>query len=394
MSITRRSFLAGSVASLAACAVDPFDRDASVKALARKPLRYSIKHVVVVMMENRSFDHFLGWLPGADGRQAGLAYPDPSGGLVPTFALAPDYQGCSYADPDHSFEGGRIAYNNGACDGWLVANPDPYSIGYYTEADLPFLARAARDWTVCDRYFAAIMAPTTPNRLYQHCAVTDRIDSSTTPTTLPTIWDQLAARDLVGRYYFSDVPFLGLWGTRYAGITRPYAEFLADCASGELPQVAFVDPPFAGEEAGGSSDDHPHGDIRAGETFLAHTYAAITRSPAWRHTVLVINFDEWGGFFDHVPPPAAADVDPRFELRGFRVPCIVISPFARRGFVANGIYDHTSVLTMIESLWNLPPLSIRDANANNLADVLDTSTLQLAAPAYSVPDVVSVPCIL
>jgi len=354
----------------------------------------AIQHIIVVMMENRSFDHVLGWLPGADGRQAGLAFPDRNGVLVPTFNLAPDFQGCGHPDPDHSFDGGRVELNNGACDGWLRAGAnDEYSIGYYTEADLPFLSRAARTWTVCDRYFAAIMAETFPNRLYMHSAVTDRIDGSLAPTTLPTIWDRLAARGLDGRYYFSDSPFLGLWGDKYLPIMRPYEEFLADCASGDLPQVAYVDPRFLGEEEGISGDDHPHSDIRTGEWFLEQTYRAVISSPAWRHTALFINFDEWGGFFEHVPPSIAPDVSPDLQLRGFRVPCIIVSPYARRGAVTSRVYDHTSILKMIENRFGLPPLSVRDANANDIGDELDFTAGTLAAPDFDVPFMpLSPPC--
>jgi phospholipase C len=382
MRITRRSFLQGSLAGLAACATRSFE---SPDAIEKKRFdRNKIKHIVVLMMENRSFDHMLGWHPTADAMQEGLSYPDASGLLYSTFPLAPDFQGCAYADPDHSWEGGRIEYNGGACDGWMRANSDPFTLGYYTAADLPFLGRAALDWTVCDRYFSAIMAPTYPNKIYEHCAVTDRLDNVKELSTLPTIWDRLAAKGLRGNYYFSDAPFLSLWGIKYAGITRHYDQFLADCATGDLPHVAFVDPTFIGEDEGVSGDDHPHGDIREGESFLARTYAAITQSPAWKHTVLVINFDEWGGFFDHVPPEEAPDVDPRFQLRGFRVPCLVVSPFARRNHVASGIYDHASVLRMIEWRWDLAPLSVRDATANNLADVLDLSSANYAAPRYDV----------
>jgi phospholipase C len=238
------------------------------------------------------------------------------------------------------------------------------------------------------------MAPTYPNRIYQHSAVTDRLDDSLSFTTLPTIWDRLSDAGLSGGYYFSDIPFIGLWGTRYAGITHSYDDFLADCAAGTLPEVAFVDPPFAGEDAGISSDDHPHGDIRAGEAWLYRTYRAVATGRDWKHTVLVINFDEWGGFFEHVPPTEAPDVDPAFALRGFRVPCLLVSPFAAKGAIATGVYDHTSVLKMIEWRWGLEPLSVRDAQANNLAEALDFSRVRHDIPDYDVPDAVSLPCAL
>src|SRR6185312_5601739 len=122
------------------------------------PSKTPFDTVVVLMMENRSFDHLLGWVPGADGKQAGLTFPDPNGVLVPTHALAPDYQGCGHPDPDHSYSGGRIQYDGGACDGWLKdTNNDPFAIGYYGSADLRFFSRAVRRWQVFDRYFAALM---------------------------------------------------------------------------------------------------------------------------------------------------------------------------------------------------------------------------------------------
>jgi phospholipase C len=357
------------------------------------PARSGIDHIVVVMMENRSFDHLLGWLPGADGKQAGLQYLDTSGVAHSTHPLAPDYQGCGHPDPDHSYEGGRVQYANGACDGFLRSGQnDEYAIGYYTGRDLRFFGPAARYWTVCDRYFAALMGPTFPNRLYLHAAVTDRTTNTQTLSSLPTIWDRLAARGLKGRNYFLNIPTVLLWGPKYASIARPYAEFLLDCRRGKLPHVAFVDPLFTTSSEGTAADDHPHADIRAGEYFLARTYRAITTSPAWRRTVLIITFDEWGGFFDHVPPSVAPDVDPAFALRGFRVPCLVISPLARRRRVAHGVYDHTSILRMIEWRWNLRPLSVRDAHANNLAAVLDFQHRNLHAPKITAPRVVGRAC--
>jgi phospholipase C len=393
--LTRRQFLYSSAAALGSLSTGRslLWAASAGKAGLPRPDKSGIKHVVVAMMENRSFDHFLGWLPGADGQQAGLVYTDSLGNSFETHPLAPDFQGCAHPDPDHSYEGARVEYDGGLCDGWLRAGAnDAYSIGYYTQDDLPFLGQAALDWTVCDRYFASILGPTYPNRIYQHAAVTDRLDDSLSLSTLPTIWDRLAQAGLRGRYYFNDIPFIALWGQRYASISRTYGQFLQDCASGDLPEVAFVDPPFYSEDAGTSSDDHPHGDIRAGESWLYQTYRAVTTGLDWKHTVLVINFDEWGGFFDHVPPSEAPDVDPALALRGFRVPCLIVSPFSAPGAVAHGVYDHTSVLKMIEWRWGLPPLSARDAAANNLAEALDFSRVRHDIPDYAVPSFDSAEC--
>ncbi|MCU1355647.1 MAG: alkaline phosphatase family protein [Acidimicrobiales bacterium] len=401
MSPTRRQFLAGALATVGAGAIaSTFEADAASATTATvrtptDPATSGIDHIVVLMMENRSFDHYLGWLPGADGRQAGLSYVDRDGRRRSTHHLT-DFQGCDHPDPDHSYEGGRIQLARGRCDGFLRSGEnDEFAIGYYTEADLPFTGRAARAWCTFDRYFSATMAETYPNRFYQHAAATDRLHNSSTTSSLPTIWDRLAAKRITGRYYFVDAPFTALWGQRYVPISRPFDAFLADCASGGLPAVSFVDPKFLDEGSGSSADDHPHADIRAGQWFLNQVYEAVTAGPGWDRTALVVNYDEWGGFFDHVAPATAPDPRPDLGtgLRGFRVPCLLISPYARRGTVGHEVYDHTSILKMIEWRFGLAPLTVRDEGARNLAEVLDLrAPANLDAPRWTVPPVAPAAC--
>ena len=392
--ISRRGFLGTlAAASLAEAAnagrVSSFVLDDEKRALP-SPQNSGIEHIVLVSMENRSFDHILGWLPHANGKQAGLTYVDKSGQPHPTYHLT-DYQNCALADPDHSYAGGRIQFDVGKCDGWLRASTnDLFPIGYYEAKDVSFLSQAAPYWTACDHYFAAILAPTYPNRFYMHSAQTDRLDQSLTLSTLPTIWDRLASTGIDGQYFYNDVPFTAFWGAKYVGITHPYLEFISACGTGMLPQVSYVDPRFIDEASGTSNDDHPHADIRNGEAFLNQVYTAVTNSPAWQNTVLIITFDEWGGFFDHVAPPVGpippADAALRSDGRlGFRVPALIISPFARRQYVARRQFDHTSVLKLIEWRWSLAPLTVRDAAANNVASILDFEQPDLAAPAFSVP---------
>jgi phospholipase C len=374
------------------------------------PDKSGIEHVIVVMMENRSFDHFLGWLPHADGRQAGLSYADPKGKVHETFHETQP-NGCGFTDPDHSYSGGRLQYNHGKMDGFLSdAANDIYAVGYYEAKDRPFMSKLAQAYTTCDRYFCSILAPTYPNRFFQHGAQTDQLDDAVKVNTQPTIWDQLnLGTGPTGRYYYSDVPFIALWGDKYTSISSTFAEFLSDTAAGTLPNVSFLDPKFVGEGDGTSADDHPLADIRAGDAFLSQVFHAVTAGPGWDKTVLVINYDEWGGFFDHVVPrritagvpigtSPSAGVDKDLNaagkvLSGFRVPCIIVSPFSRIGStqaaVTHNFYDHTSVLKLIEWRWGLKPLTQRDAShaasdPGNLATALNFSRPTAKVPKLPV----------
>ena len=279
--ITRRTLLGATAvagaASVAGSVARPLPARASTPSSLPSPASSGIDHVVVVMMENRSFDHFLGWLPGARGRQSGLTFTDRYGVQHSTYHLE-QFASCLNKDPDHSYEGGRIELGSNTADGWLKAGEnDRLAIGYYQQADLGFLGKAAPYWTTCDRYFSAVMAETYPNRFYQHAARTDRLHNNTDIATMPTIWDRCADAGISATYYYSDIPFLALWGAKYLPIAQPYQKFLTDAAAGTLPSVSFLDPRFNGESDGVSGDDHPTADIRVGEKFLADVYTAITR---------------------------------------------------------------------------------------------------------------------
>jgi phospholipase C len=348
----------------------------------------SLDNIIVVTMENRSFDHLLGWLPGADGKQSGLSFPDRAGVMQPTHHLT-SFDGCGMADPNHSVDGGHAQYNSGACDGWLkAAGSDLSAIGFYSASDLPFLGQAAPQWTVCDRYFAAFLGPTFPNRVISHAAQTDRISNTSDVSALPTIWDRLLAANLTGANYGTAFTTASLWGSKYASIIKPINSFFTDAAAGRLPNVSYVDPELTNDV---TNSYHPPGDIRSGEAFIASIYRAVTTGPQWPTSLLVITFDEWGGFFDHVPPPVApvSDIERAAGnsdgLRGFRIPTVLVSPFVKRGHVSSKVYDHASILRLIESRWSLQPLAPRDSSANNLMDELDLFTSFASAPVIDVP---------
>jgi phospholipase C len=367
------------------------------RSLVAGSVAQDIQHIVVVMMENRSFDHLLGWLPGADGKQAGFRYADIGGALHPTFELAPDFTGCAYPDPDHSYAGARTEVDGGGMDGFLRTS-GLNAIGYYQEADLPFRSALARNYTTCDRYFPSILGPTFPNRIFQHAGATDRLDDDFSICALPTIWDNLAAKGVSHKYYFNNVPFLALWGAKYIGISALYAEFLADCAAGTLPAVCYVDPTYTTLD-NLDEDDHPFSDVRNGDAFLAKTFKAVAGGPKWANTVLIVNYDEWGGFYDHVPPPRAlapnkvdTDLVNGKALLGCRVPCIVASPWTRgnpaQPRINSEVFDHTSVLKMIETVFDIPPVAARESSSDvgNLLDVLGgESTYQAAVPGLPNP---------
>jgi phospholipase C len=339
-------------------------------------------------MENRSFDHYLGWLKGANGKQEGLAYPDAKGVMHKTHHLT-ERQGCSFNDPDHSYEGGRIQLNKGKCDGFRRGpGYDDFALGYYTGDDLPFFKPFVQNATVFDSWFCSILGPTYPNRYYTHGARTERLDNNTNNVGMPTIWDRLSAAGVPATYYFNDLPFLALWGEKYIPISRSFETFLAQAASGALPSFSYIDPFFLGEGQGGSNDDHPHADILRGQSFLSIIANAIATSPLWSSTALVITYDEWGGFFDHVRPPRLPDDPPTKEFdhgqAGFRVPSFVFSPFARAGAIDHNVYDHTSILKFVEWRWGLQPLAPRDAAARNLAYSLDFAHPKATAPSLPI----------
>ncbi len=434
--------LVGASAGAAITGPELLARAAGANAPARFPHgSKGIEHVVVLMMENRSFDHFLGWLPGADGRHD-LTFPAVDGKVYRNYPLAPDFQGCGYSDPDHSWEGFLVQHNGGRMDGFLerptppennpgvkLAAANTFPIGYYTnrhpdgrhkaEPDLPVIGALAEHYTVLDRYFCSFAGETFPNRFYQHCARTDRDHNSGKTSTLPSIWDQLSPIPNTqgvptGGYFFRDLPFLGLWGTKYFPFWHPFAagdggglgipivtpSFFDTVSAGNLPNVSFIDPAFDTEGNGTSADDHPLADIRLGERFIADTYHALADAGYLDNTVFVVTFDEWGGFYDHVPPPRVVDdtdpstVDhtgdsdtptdgrlvPDYRQLGFRVPTIVVSNLAPARVVHHGPFEHTSTLKLIESTFGLHPLTARDAHAESLGDVLDHS------PAPAGPD--------
>jgi len=442
--LSRRRFLQIAAASsgLAVTSADLLDQAvANASSEIRPDGSRGIRHVVVLMMENRSFDHFLSWLPGADGRDDLTFASSVDGNTYPNYPLAPDFQGCGYSDPDHSWEGWLVQHNGGKLDGFLkrptmpapgkgvtLAAANTFPAGYYTNLnpdgtskalpDLPVTGALAEHYTTLDRYFCSFAGETYPNRFYQHAAQTDRDHNSEVASRLPTIWDQLspvanAHRIPTGGYYYRDVPFLALWASpaieasatfKYQAFFHPFADadaataalsagesFITACKNHTLPNVCFLDPAFDNDATGTGGDDHPLSDIRLGERFIADAYHALAANGYLDDTVLIVTFDEWGGFYDHVPPPQVIDhtnpaqvmhagdrrtptegqLYPDYKQLGFRVPCLVVTNLAQpRRVVHAGPFEHCSTLALIESTFGLHSLTARDKHARNLNEIL------------------------
>jgi phospholipase C len=381
------------------------------------PRNLPLDTFVVLMMENRSFDHYLGWMPKADGRQAGLSYVDANGVRQATHPLAPDFQGCGHRIPGHLWNEARVQFAGGRCDGFLAngSGNDIYAIGYYRQHDLPFTPSLVREFTVCDRWFASLLASTNPNRSYAHAAQSygqkylltlpgDGAPQFPTPKGFPpstSIEGALARRGRRGTTFYSDDNYASLWGPVGVRRSAPLSEFFVRCGAGTLPALSFVDPHLHSflEVTGTSNDDHTYGDVRTAEAFISDVVHAFIHSPQYKRGALFVVFDEWGGFFDHVRPPSVPDIrqsrnlDNDFGQMGFRVPGIVVSPYARRGGVVHTRFGHESILKLVEYRYGLRPLTRRDARANNAGLAFNFNQKPRKPPSLPTPrHRISQPC--
>ena len=417
-----------------------------------------IEHIVILMMENHSYDNYLGMLAGrgdglaVDAGEPTAVNPDSAGKPVRLTHAGSTVQ--QKQVPSQSWAASHIQWHNGACDGF-VASAEQTSPGldanagmcYWTEADLPFYYGLARTFPLATRWFSSCLGPTFPNRRFLIAGTANGLidDVPFGMIDYPakgTIFDLLELHGISWRNYYGLPPgrigwrrlshahglnYLRVLGAALAGLVpgladsmlsklqvtadlyplgllrsvshlAPMSRFWAAARRGRLPAVSIVDPDFRR-----CSEENPQ-DIAAGEAFAARVVNAVMSGPGWPRTLLIWLYDEHGGYYDHVPPPPApapdsvpalgsmerfwplrllgltslgrqlrrADAGPAtYEQLGFRVPAVIVSPYARPGFVTEQVYDHTSVLALIERKWNLPPLTARDAAAANPLEALD-----------------------
>ena len=330
--------------------------------------------------------------------------PDGKGKYVHSFPMPTTCQ--LHSLPSQSWQASHTSLGHGDNSGFVEAC-GPVAMGYFTPDDLPFYAGLARTYPLCDRWFGSTLAQTYPNRRFLVAGTAAGIIDTTAasivapPPPNGVIMERLEAHHVSWTSYYSDLPamfifpqFMAHRGSHLAHMDA----FYRDAAAGTLPGVSFVDPAF--DDAGGMSEENP-ADVRIGEQFAAKVVHAVTTGKGWDKTVLIWLYDESGGYYDHVVPPKAIAPDniaPRlpagftqagYDQYGFRVPAAIISPYARRNYVSSVVHDHTSVMKLIETKWNLPALTFRDANADNLLDSLDFT----APPAFADPPALPAPAL-
>lgn len=341
--------------------------------------RAAIQHVIVITQENRSVDHMY----GKDGNGLEGTPPGYNNVVWPVTWVPYHFSDACTDDPPHGWTAMHAAYNGGDMDGF-AENMGTVSLGYYTPADHPFYSWLMSTFASSDRYFSSVMGPTYPNRDYLYAGTSAGLKgNSALPSSVPTIFDSLSNASVSwgdyaqGNSYLDDA--LGWTGSE--PWVHSYSEFLAAIDNGTLPAVSFVDSDELHSE-------HPSASINYGESFVRQIVWHALHSPQWPHLAIILNYDEGGGFFDHVPPPAACLADPsqsEFDRLGFRVPLAVISPYSRAGYVSHQVHSHTSVTRFIEALFNLRALTGRDANSDALLDLFDFSSPPFLTPPATVP---------
>lgn len=366
--------------------------------------RNPIEHIIVIMQENHSFDQYFGKL------NQDKFYGKEVDGVDPSQFFNLDKDGkkiYQYAEPNlclkdvpHSWDAMWKAWNGGKNDLFVKgAKNTPRVMSYYDEKALPFYYAIANEFAIADRYFCSLLGPTFPNRFFLLTAsafghIKNDFPKNNQEFTQPTIFDVLNKYGISWGYY-SDSKIDG-----YLSLFRPFfhknrdkikklAEWKKAIVAGTLPQVVFLDSAYEEKE-----DEHPDANIQVGQKWVYEQYHALVNSPYWKKSALFFTYDENGGFYDHVDPPKACvpdnikpmlgpkNVKAEYDRLGFRVPFVLVSPYAKRHYVSHVTYDHASVLKFIEFKFNLPALTLRDANADAMMDLFD-----FEKPNFNVPNI-------
>ncbi|HEX6044299.1 MAG TPA: alkaline phosphatase family protein [Pyrinomonadaceae bacterium] len=385
-----------------------------------------IKHLVVLMLENRSFDHMLGFLKSStypiDGLNGNETNPDSTGSLVQVSNDA-KYVSDLKDDPGHDF----ISVNEQIFGNSQGAGSGPYMQGFvksyqaktgnlvssrrvmkcFRSGRLPALTTLAKEFAVCDRWFSSVPGPTLPNRAFVYGATSQgRVNMSPNYLTLKTIFERLTEHGVSSKIYYTDWTFA--IGVKHIGIDNPnkyfrfYDDFKNDCKKNKLPAYSFIEPRYYDRPDRGpsflASDQHPDHNVFNGEKVIKEVYEAVTKNKqTWESTILVITYDEHGGLFDHVRPPDAVSpgdaesaMPPfKFDRLGVRVPAVIVSPYIPRGTIVHDVFDHTSIIATARKLFLAGKpntwLTERDRNANTFEGCLTLATPRSDKPSIPEP---------
>ena len=390
-----------------------------------------LKHIVVLMMENRSFDHMLGSLTAVnaqiDGITAGLSNPDTTGALVQPQALAA-FQGQLDPDPDHHFPAVDLQIFGGDTSAGRVPNMQGFvksyfnqqqDVGhsqkimyYFAQKQLPVLTTLALEFAVFNRWFASIPGPTICNRAFAHYGTSFGqvgMDVFYVKEPYKSIYDRMIGAGHTAKIYYYDTTSSTMEVVNLLQnepqLFGTYQQFLADCASGSLPDYSFVEPNYSdhdgddGEEV--ASDQHPDHNVQAGEAFIASVYSAVKNSPLWPNTALLVVYDEHGGIYDHVAPPNCSANAPdgftasandtgmgqpfAFDRLGVRVPAILISPWVPKGAVVSGrVFEHASIPATVTKffLGSYAQRTAREAAADTFVDLISLDVMRQDCPDF------------
>ena len=390
----------------------------------------TIQHLVVLMLENRSFDHMLGFMKSAaypiDGLSGNESNLDPNGTPV-TVSRDANYSGDLTVDPGHLFPdvnmqifGNSAGTGDPVMTGFVMdyaqmsgSNPalshnvmKCFSPGPVPPCKIPILTTLAGQYAVCDRWFSSVPGPTLPNRSFAHAATSiGRVDMNPIWfSESKTIYELLAASTppVSSKIFFHDASMAQTFKNflKNQSFFGTFDDFLDACGNGKLPAYSFIEPRYNPDDVNhlGANDQHPDHDVAEGETLIQDVYNAIRKSSVWNNTILLVVYDEHGGLYDHVPPPATVNPDnlnstnPFFDFSrlGVRVPAVVISPWIPAGTIDHLQYDHASIAATARKLflgadWQKTPLTSRDEIAipfdgNLTLDAPRTDVINFSAP--------------
>ncbi len=390
-------FCAAIGSAFSAVAASKASQDGSAAAGIKK-----IKHVIFIIQENHSFDNYFGTYPGADGLPSQTclhALPTSQGCLRPFHQTSLTL----HCDLPHDWINAHAAYNNGKMDGFVWAEGSVDTLGYYDGHDIPNYWDYAKHFTLCDRFFSSLNGPSFPNHLYTVAAQSggivqnvfsvkqlDKVLDDDDGIKFKSIFTLLKDTKISWKYYVDTNPnppvvFLGS-GQKYVMNPVPtkfyhwnplpgfkeirdnpklmanlvaQTQFYADLKNGTLPQVSYLVPDM-------DDSEHPPADIQRGMWYVTRLINAVMKSRYWDDSVIFLTWDDYGGFYDHVPPP-------QMDAFGFgpRVPTLVISPYARSGFISHDVYEFSSILKFMEVRWGLPSLTPRDDRARDMLNCFD-----------------------